>query len=187
MECAGVFLISTEGGAFRPFEIRLAAGISSRAAAFLGQRHHRVRHVSRQHRRHDGGGHLCRALSRARGDCRAFCCWVARSSDWSTSLGISRVPAADPAKKFRWNPLGDFCDANEDDSRRPRARLGRARQHVSLVSRGAAAIHDRDLWARCAARRRRAHQLFASGRRRSASESAALRRDIFPAEKSSTG
>src|SRR5208282_4324685 len=25
-----------------------------------------------------------------------------------TSLGISRVPAADPAKKFRWNPLGDF-------------------------------------------------------------------------------
>ncbi len=25
-----------------------------------------------------------------------------------TSFGISRVPAADPTKKFRWNPLGDF-------------------------------------------------------------------------------
>ncbi len=25
-----------------------------------------------------------------------------------TSLGISRIPAADPTKKFRWNPLGDF-------------------------------------------------------------------------------
>jgi acyl-[acyl-carrier-protein]-phospholipid O-acyltransferase/long-chain-fatty-acid--[acyl-carrier-protein] ligase len=26
-----------------------------------------------------------------------------------TSLGISRIPAADPKKKFRWNPLGDFA------------------------------------------------------------------------------
>jgi acyl-[acyl-carrier-protein]-phospholipid O-acyltransferase / long-chain-fatty-acid--[acyl-carrier-protein] ligase len=27
---------------------------------------------------------------------------------WLTSLGISRVPAADPTKKFRFNPLGDL-------------------------------------------------------------------------------
>ncbi|MGH9774587.1 MAG: acyl-[ACP]--phospholipid O-acyltransferase [Candidatus Acidiferrales bacterium] len=28
----------------------------------------------------------------------------------ATSLGITRVPAADPARKFRWNPFGDFSD-----------------------------------------------------------------------------
>ena len=26
----------------------------------------------------------------------------------ATSFGISRVPAANPTKKFRWNPIGDF-------------------------------------------------------------------------------
>ena len=107
MECAGVFLISTEGALFGPSkygllpellpEPRLSwgngiiefgtflAGIGGTiAAGELSERYHGREFVA--------------------GFLLVGCSLVGLI----TSLGISRVPAADPAKKFRWNPLGDF-------------------------------------------------------------------------------
>ena len=107
MECAGVFLISTEGALFGPSkygllpellpEPRLSwgngiiefgtflAGIGGTiAAGELSERYHGREFVA--------------------GFLLVGCSLVGLV----TSLGISRVPAADPAKKFRWNPLGDF-------------------------------------------------------------------------------
>jgi len=108
MECAGVFLISTEGALFGPSkygllpellpEKRLSwgngimefgtflAGIGGTiAAGELAQRYHNREIVA---------GFLLLACSLI---------------GLITSLGISRIPAADPKKKFRWNPLGDFA------------------------------------------------------------------------------
>jgi acyl-[acyl-carrier-protein]-phospholipid O-acyltransferase / long-chain-fatty-acid--[acyl-carrier-protein] ligase len=107
MECAGVFLISTEGALFGPSkygllpellpEKRLSwgngimefgtflAGIGGTVAA--GEL------VERFQGREIVAGLLLLACSLI---------------GLLTSLGISKIPAADPAKKFRWNPLGDF-------------------------------------------------------------------------------
>jgi acyl-[acyl-carrier-protein]-phospholipid O-acyltransferase / long-chain-fatty-acid--[acyl-carrier-protein] ligase len=107
MECASVFLISSEAALFGPSkygllpellpEKRLSWGngiielgtfvasiAGTMAAGFLAVRYHGRESVA--------GiflfGFTCVGLL--------------------TSLGISRVPAADPTKKFRANPLGDF-------------------------------------------------------------------------------
>jgi len=108
MECAGVFLISTEGALFGPSkygllpellpEKRLSwgngimefgtflAGIGGTiAAGELAQRYHNREIIA---------GFLLLACSLI---------------GLITSLGISRIPAADPKKKFRRNPLGDFA------------------------------------------------------------------------------
>ncbi len=108
LECAGVFLISTEGALFGPSkygllpellpEPRLSwgngiiefgtflAGIGgTMAAGYLAERY---------------AGHEAMAGVLLLG----FTC-----VGLVTSFGISRVPAADPAKKFRWNVLGDFA------------------------------------------------------------------------------
>ena len=107
MECAGVFLISTEAALFGPSkygllpellpEQRLSWGngvielgtfiasiLATMAAGILAGRYVGHEHIS--------GlmllGFTCVGLV--------------------TSFGISRVPPADPLKKFRWNPLGDL-------------------------------------------------------------------------------
>ena len=41
----------------------------------------------------------------------------------ATSFGITHVPAADPTKKLRWNPIGDLGHADENHSGRPHASL----------------------------------------------------------------
>jgi len=107
MECAGVFLISTEGALFGPSKYGLLpellaesklswgngviefgtflSGIAGVAAAgYLAEQYHGREAIA---------GFILLACS---------CLGLV------TSLGISRLPAADPAKKFRWNPLGDF-------------------------------------------------------------------------------
>jgi acyl-[acyl-carrier-protein]-phospholipid O-acyltransferase / long-chain-fatty-acid--[acyl-carrier-protein] ligase len=107
MECAGVFLISAEGALFGPSkygllpellpEKRLSwgngimefgtflAGIGGTiAAGELAERYHGREIVA---------GFLLLACS---------------VIGLVTGLGISKIPAADPTKKFRWNPLGDF-------------------------------------------------------------------------------
>ena len=58
---------------------------------------------------------------------------------------------------------GRSLGADSHDSRRPRPDLGRRGQHLSVVPGGAAAIHDRHLWARHSADRRPPHQLPAGG------------------------
>ena len=107
MECAGVFLISTEGALFGPSkygllpellpEKRLSwgngimefgtflAGIGGTVAAGELAERFQGREIV--------AGLLLLACSLI---------------GLVTSLGISKIPAANPAKKFRWNPLGDF-------------------------------------------------------------------------------
>ena len=50
-----------------------------------------------------------RSATKAARPSPAFCCSACTFVGLVTSLGISQVPAADPTKKFRWNPLGDFA------------------------------------------------------------------------------
>ena len=107
MECAGVFLISAEAALFGPSKygllpellpdrrlswgngiIELGTFVASvgatMAAGILAERYHNREAVA---------GFMLLGFT---------CVGLA------TSFGISRVPAADPARKFRWNPLGDF-------------------------------------------------------------------------------
>jgi acyl-[acyl-carrier-protein]-phospholipid O-acyltransferase/long-chain-fatty-acid--[acyl-carrier-protein] ligase len=107
MECASVFLISTEGALFGPSKygllpellpeprlswgngiIELGTFVASvgamMAAGILADRFHGREAVA---------GFLLVAFS---------------LFGLATSFGISKVPAADPAKIFRWNPLGDL-------------------------------------------------------------------------------
>jgi len=107
MQCAGVFLISTEGALFGPSKYGLLpellpepklswgngiiefgtflAGIGGTIAAGELAERYRGREVV--------AGFLLLACSLV---------------GLFASLGISRVPAANPEKRFRWNPLGDF-------------------------------------------------------------------------------
>ncbi|MGD0963451.1 MAG: acyl-[ACP]--phospholipid O-acyltransferase [Candidatus Acidiferrales bacterium] len=107
MECAAVFLISTEGALFGPSKYGLlpellpeprlswgngiielgtfAASIGATMAAGILAEHY--------HGREPVAGLFLLAFG-----CVGF----------ATSFGISRVPAADPQRAFRWNPLGDF-------------------------------------------------------------------------------
>jgi acyl-[acyl-carrier-protein]-phospholipid O-acyltransferase / long-chain-fatty-acid--[acyl-carrier-protein] ligase len=107
MQCASVFLISSEAALFGPSKygllpellpekklswgngiIELGTFIASisgtMAAGFLAVRYHGREAIA---------GFLL----------LAFTCF-----GFLTSLGISRVPAADPTRVFRWNPLGDL-------------------------------------------------------------------------------
>ena len=107
MECAGVFLISSEGALFGPSKYGLLpellpepklswgngiiefgtffSGIAGVAAAgFLADRYH--------------GREAIAGLILLGCSCFGL----------ATSFGISRMAPADPTKQFRWNPLGDF-------------------------------------------------------------------------------
>ena len=109
MQCAGIFLISTEGALFGPskygllpellpesrlswgngiieFGTFLAAIAGTAAAGFLAQQYHGRETIA---------GFFLLALT-AVGLC--------------TALGISRVPAANPAKAFRANPFAELFD-----------------------------------------------------------------------------
>ncbi len=107
MQCAGVFLISTEAAIFGPSKYGLlpellperrlswgngiielgtfVASIAGTMSAGLLAEHYRGREAV-------AGAMLL-----------VFTC-----VGLFTSTGISRVPAADPTKTFRWNPLGDL-------------------------------------------------------------------------------
>ncbi len=108
MECASVFLISSEAALFGPSKygllpellpekrlswgngiIELGTFVAS-IAGTMGAGYLAVRY----HGREAIAGFLL----------LAFTCF-----GFVTSFGISRVPAADPTKKFRGNPLGDFA------------------------------------------------------------------------------
>ncbi len=131
MECASVFLISTEGALFGPSkygllpellpEPRLSWGNgiiefgtfvasigATMAAGVLADRYH---------------GHEAVA---------GFMLLAFTLFGLATSFGISRIPAADPTRKFRWNPLGDFGTQLKTIRRRPSPGVGRARQHLSF-------------------------------------------------------
>jgi acyl-[acyl-carrier-protein]-phospholipid O-acyltransferase / long-chain-fatty-acid--[acyl-carrier-protein] ligase len=108
MECASVFLISSEAALFAPSkygllpellpEKRLSWGngiielgtFLASIAGTMGAGYLAVRY----HGRESVAGFLLLACT-----CLGFL----------SSQGISRVPAADPAKKFQWNPVGEFA------------------------------------------------------------------------------
>ncbi|HVB55554.1 MAG TPA: acyl-[ACP]--phospholipid O-acyltransferase [Candidatus Acidoferrales bacterium] len=107
MECAGVFLISTEAAIFGPSKYGLlpeilpesglswgngiielgtfVASIGATMAAGILVEHYRGHETV--------AGFILLGFT-----CLGF----------ATSLGISRVTAADPRRAFQWNPLGDF-------------------------------------------------------------------------------
>src|SRR5579862_6987734 len=93
--------------AFWPFEVRPSAGVTAGAKALLGQRNHRAWNISWQYFGCDGrwipGGALSRTASDVGRDSSGM-----HAVGLATSFAISRVPAADPTKRFRWNPLGDL-------------------------------------------------------------------------------
>jgi acyl-[acyl-carrier-protein]-phospholipid O-acyltransferase / long-chain-fatty-acid--[acyl-carrier-protein] ligase len=107
MECAGVFLISTEGALFGPSkygllpellpEPRLSWGNGiiefGTFLAGIGGTVVAGELAERFHGREVVAGFLLLACSIV---------------GLLTSLGISKIPAADPSKRFRWNPLDDF-------------------------------------------------------------------------------
>ena len=107
MQCAGVFLISTEAALFGPSkygllpeilpERRLSWGngiieLGTFVASIGGTMASGIL-AERYHGREALAGFLLLGLT-----CVGF----------AASLGISRVPAAGAGKPFRWNPLGDF-------------------------------------------------------------------------------
>ena len=64
LECAAVFLISSQSALFGPVEIRPAAGVGAGTQTLLGQRNHRIGNFSWQHHRGDGRRRFSRALPR---------------------------------------------------------------------------------------------------------------------------
>jgi acyl-[acyl-carrier-protein]-phospholipid O-acyltransferase / long-chain-fatty-acid--[acyl-carrier-protein] ligase len=107
LECAGVFLISTEGALFGPSKYGLLPELLPEAKlswgngiiefgtflAGIGGTVVAGELAERYHGREVVAGFILLAFT--------FVGLI-------TSLGISKIPAADPSKKFRWNPVGDF-------------------------------------------------------------------------------
>jgi acyl-[acyl-carrier-protein]-phospholipid O-acyltransferase/long-chain-fatty-acid--[acyl-carrier-protein] ligase len=107
MECASVFLISSEAALFGPSkygllpellpERRLSWGngiieLGTFLASIAGTI--AAGYLSIRYRGHE-------AIA-------GFLLFGATLAGLAASFGISRVPAADPRRKFRWNPLGDL-------------------------------------------------------------------------------
>lgn len=109
MECAGVFLISTQSALFGPSkygllpellpEERLSWGNGIlELGTFLGAIFATI-----------AGGVLAETY-RGRESIAGWILLGCTGVGLSTSFFISRVPAADPARKFRTNPFGDIAD-----------------------------------------------------------------------------
>ena len=106
LECAGVFLISTEGALFGPSKYGLLPELLPETAPFLGQRHHRVRHVSRGHWRHDGSRLSRRALRGARGDGRRLAPGIHLRGAHHELRDFAR-----PRRRSRRRPSAGTCSA----------------------------------------------------------------------------
>ncbi len=144
LECAAVFLISTQSALFGPSkygllpellpEKRLSWGNGIiELGTFLGS----ITAVM-------ASGYLAEHF-RGRQEISGVILLGCTLLGLATSFGISRVPAANPAKAFRWNPLGDFLSHLKTIRADRVSDVGGAWQYVPMVSCGAAAIHDRDL------------------------------------------
>ncbi len=79
------------------------------------------------------------------------------------SLGISRVPAADPGRKFDWNVPREFFSEVRHMSGGPAVADGGGGEHVFLVSGVAIVAEYRPVWRGHSASGRDAEQLFAGG------------------------
>ena len=95
------------GGAVWAVEIWIAAGAAARQAALVGKRDHRAWDFFGFHRGDDGCGFLAMRYH-GREYAAGLILLAATFAGLAASFGISRVPAADPARKFRVNPFGDL-------------------------------------------------------------------------------
>jgi len=107
MECAGVFLISTEGALFGPSKYGLLPELLAESKLSWGNGIIEFGTFLSGIAGVAAAGYLADAY-RGRETFAGFILLACSCMGLMTSLGISRLPAADPAKKFRWNPLADF-------------------------------------------------------------------------------
>ncbi len=174
MECAGVFLISTEGALFGPSKYGLLPELLPEQRLSWGNGIIELGTFLASIRGTMAAGYSGRALPRPRDDRRFSAAGVHVRRLRHQPRHFAR-PGRRSGEEISLESAGRLRRAVQDHPRRPGSRLGRPRQYLSLLSRRAAAVHDRDLRPRRAAHRRRAHQLPAGRRRRSASASAARR------------
>jgi acyl-[acyl-carrier-protein]-phospholipid O-acyltransferase / long-chain-fatty-acid--[acyl-carrier-protein] ligase len=107
MECVGVFLISTEGALFGPSKYGLLPELLAESRLSWGNGILEFGTFLSGIAGVAAAGFLADQY-RGREAIAGFILLACSCIGLLTSLGISRLPAADPAKRFRWNPLGDF-------------------------------------------------------------------------------
>ena len=107
MECASVFLISTEAALFGPSKYGLLPELLPEKRLSWGNGIIELGTFLASIAGTMGAGYLALRYH-GRESIAGFLLFGFACFGLVTSLGISRVPAADPTKKFRWNPLGDF-------------------------------------------------------------------------------
>ena len=107
MECAGVFLISTEGALFGPSKYGLLPELLPEKRLSWGNGIMEFGTFLAGIGGTVAAGELAERFQ-GREIVAGFLLLACSLIGLVTSLGISKIPAANPAKKFRWNPLGDF-------------------------------------------------------------------------------
>jgi acyl-[acyl-carrier-protein]-phospholipid O-acyltransferase/long-chain-fatty-acid--[acyl-carrier-protein] ligase len=130
LECASVFLISSEAALFGPSKYGLLPELLPEARLSWGNGIIELGTFVASIAGTMVSGFLAMQY-RGREYAAGLILLCATFAGLATSFGISRVPAADPSRKFHWNAFGDLWSQ-------------------SLLSCGAAAIHDHYFWARCA-------------------------------------
>ena len=109
MECAGVFLISIEGAVFGPSKYGLLPELLPEPKLSWGNGIIELGTFLASVTAMMAAGTLADRY-RGRESVAGFLLLAFTAIGFATSFGISRVPAADPARKFRWNPIGDLCN-----------------------------------------------------------------------------
>jgi acyl-[acyl-carrier-protein]-phospholipid O-acyltransferase / long-chain-fatty-acid--[acyl-carrier-protein] ligase len=107
MECAGVFLISVEGALFGPSKYGLLPELLPEPKLSWGNGIIELGTFLASVGAMMAAGTLADRY-RGREAVAGFLLLAFTAVGLATSFGISRVPAADPARKFRWNPIGDL-------------------------------------------------------------------------------
>jgi len=107
LECAGVFLISTEGALFGPSKYGLLPELLPEPKLSWGNGIIEFGTFLAGIGGTVAAGELAERYA-GREAVAGFLLLGVTLIGLATSFGISRVPPADPTKKFRWNPLGDF-------------------------------------------------------------------------------
>jgi acyl-[acyl-carrier-protein]-phospholipid O-acyltransferase / long-chain-fatty-acid--[acyl-carrier-protein] ligase len=107
MECTGVFLISTEGALFGPSKYGLLPELLPDPKLSWGNGIIELGTFLASVGAMMAAGTLADRY-RGRESVAGFLLLALTAIGFATSFGISRVPAADPQRRFRWNPLGDL-------------------------------------------------------------------------------
>lgn len=107
MECAGVFLISAEAALFGPSKYGLLPELLPERRLSWGNGIIELGTFLASVSAMMAAGFLADRY-RGREAVAGFLLLAFTLFGLATSFGISRVPAADPEKTFRWNPLGDL-------------------------------------------------------------------------------